>query len=388
MTAKRMYSHSGKLPALGLSALIVAGLFTMSGCSHVAPYYRHSPGQAAPEGSPLRYRLLLLGDAGAPREDEPTLKVLTEWASRAPDRSMVIFLGDNVYDHGMPLENSPMRAEMERRLQSQIDVIANSGARGFFVAGNHDWHQGLPGVIRQSEYIRASLRREDAFLPRAGCVGPVKLDVEHLRIIALDTDIWLNPDTEPLADCPQRDLQASLSALKEMVNTARDRHVIVVAHHPLDTHGIHGGFYDWRYHIFPLRDWHDWMWLPLPIVGSLYPLLRWHAVRHFEETNSDTYKEMQAAFREAFTRKKPLLYAAGHDHNLQVLEGNSASYILVSGAGIDSRLSCVTHGDNTLFAHLHTGFLVVDFLQSGRVWLYVVEPGDTEIVFSLELDTQ
>lgn len=384
-TTPRLGNRS--LPLVVLSASLLLGTALMSGCSHVAPYYRHSPGTAAPEDASLRYRLLLLGDAGAPREDEPTLALLTEWASRDPGKSMVIFLGDNVYDHGMPPDGSPERGEMERRLQAQVDVIADSGARGFFVAGNHDWHQGLPGLVRQSEYIRASLGREDAFLPRAGCVGPVQVDVEHLRIIALDTDIWLNPDTEPLADCPHPDLQASLSSLKEMLGTAGDRHVIVVAHHPLDTHGIHGGFYDWRYHIFPLRDWHSWMWLPLPIVGSLYPLLRWHAVRHFEETNSDTYKEMQAAYREAFTRKKPLLYAAGHDHNLQVLEGDSAGYILVSGAGIDSRLSCVTHGDNTLFAHLHTGFMVVDFLQSGRVWLYVVEPGDTEIIFSLELDT-
>jgi hypothetical protein len=301
---------------------------------------------------------------------------------------MIVFLGDNIYDNGMPLEGSPLRSEMEGRIHAQIDVIANSGAQGFFVAGNHDWYYGLPGLIRQSEYIQQSLGREDAFLPRAGCVGPVKVDVEHLRIIALDTDIWVNPEIEPLADCPQKDLQASRTALAEMLSTAEDRHVIVVAHHPLDTHGIHGGFYDWRYHIFPLREWKDWMWLPLPIVGSLYPLLRWHAVRHFEDTNSDSYQAMQAAFREAFGNGKPLIYAAGHDHTLQVMQGSSVEYILVSGAGIDSRLSCVTHGDNTLFAHLHTGFMVVDFLRDGRVWLYVVEPGETEIVFSLELETK
>lgn len=388
MKTAKFHLRCGTPRTTVLLVSLLIGLFSISGCSHVAPYYRYSPGPAAPADSSLRCRLLFIGDAGAPREDEPTLALLTEWASQDPEKSMIVFLGDNVYDHGMPEPDGPQRAEMERRIQAQIDVITNSGAEGFFVAGNHDWHQGLPGLIRQSEYIRASLGREDAFLPRAGCVGPVKLDVENLRVIALDTDIWLNPDLEPLSDCPQQDLQASLSTLEEMLSTAGERHVIVVAHHPLDTHGIHGGFYDWKYHIFPLRDWKDWMWLPLPIVGSLYALVRWHAVRHFEETNSDEYREMQAEFREAFTRKKPLLYAAGHDHNLQVLEGNSASYILVSGAGIDSRLSCVTHGDNTLFAHLHTGFMVVDFLQDGRVWLYVVEPGATEIVYSLELETR
>ncbi len=371
--------------------IIAFSLAAATGCSHVKPFYRDGHptlNQSVPASETIRYRLLLLGDAGAPRINEPNLLLLTRWACEIPARTMVIFLGDNVYPDGMPPLEAAERAEGERRLQAQIDVIRESGAEGFFLAGNHDWVQGLAGLQRQAEFAQAQLGRDDAFLPRPGCVGPMVLDRENLRIIALDTDIWLNPRLDPEEGCPCGDLDESLNRLKDLLRTAGERHVVVVGHHPLDTHGIHGGFYDWKDHLFPLRVVKKWMWLPLPIIGSLYPILRWNVGKHFEELNSDTYRNMIQKFGEAFSIKKPLLNAGGHDHSLQVLGGDSVGSILVSGAGIDSRLSTVTNRKNTLFAHLHTGFMAVDFREDGSVWLSVVEPGPDEVVFRLRLDTR
>ncbi len=380
-----------RIRPLSILLIIALGMAVTSGCSHIKPFYRDGPAPPDHTGhssESLRYRLLLLGDAGAPRDDEPTLILLTKWAREAPARTMVIFLGDNVYNNGMPPKEAPDRGEMERRLQIQIDVIKDSGAAGFFLAGNHDWEQGHAGLQRQADYIRSQLGRMDGFLPRPGCVGPVKLDVANLRIIALDTDIWLNPELSPLGDCPRQGLDESLEELKDLLNTSGDRHVVVVSHHPLDTHGIHGGFFDWKDHLFPLRFLKSWMWLPLPVIGSLYPILRWNVGRHFEELNSSSYRNMIGRFGEAFAIKKPLLNAGGHDHSLQVMEGDTVGTILVSGAGIDSRLTTVTNSENTLFAHLHSGFMAVDFLEDGSSWLSVVEPGPKEVVFSLRLDTR
>ena len=75
-----------------------------------------------------------------------------------------------------------------------------------------------------------------------------------------------------------------------------------------------------------------------------------------------------------------LIYAAGHDHSLQVLKGCTADYLLVSGAGSHNKLSAVTSGKNTFFSDKATGFMVVDFLENGKVLLRVVE-SDKEVVF-------
>ena len=41
----------------------------------------------------------------------------------------------------------------------------------------------------------------------------------------------------------------------------------------------------------------------------------------------------------------------------------------------------VTNGDNTLFAHQHTGFMSIDFLMDERILLRVVEPIGEKVVF-------
>ena len=50
--------------------------------------------------------------------------------------------------------------------------------------------------------------------------------------------------------------------------------VIVVGHHPLETYGPHGGFFDWKSHLFPARDIKGWLWVPVPIFGAAYPYWR------------------------------------------------------------------------------------------------------------------
>jgi len=378
-----------RLSHLGCTVAILLTFVFLVGCSHVKPYYRdsvHPDRFPIPEESQIAFRLLFTGDSGAPREDEPTLVKLTQWAGKHPEKTMVIFLGDNVYPDGMPEVEDPWRAEAERRLKGQTDVIKKSGARGFFVAGNHDWRRGLEGMLRQEQFVHQELGAEGTYLPPAGCPGPVYVDLPNLRIIAIDSHYWVHPQEVRLEECGQDDLLDAQNSLKSLLESAGDRHVIMVSHHPIDTYGTHGGFFDWKDHLFPLRHIKSWMWLPLPIVGSLYPLLRWNVSKHPEELNSPEYKAMILQFEEAFQIKKPLIYAGGHDHSLQVFEGGEAAdFILVSGAGIDSKLSTVGHRDSTLFAHLHSGFMSVDFRKDGSVWLYVVEPAEPEIVFTLKL---
>ena len=104
-----------------------------------------------------------------------------------------------------------------------------------------------------------------------------------------------------------------------------------------------------------------------------------------QDTNGEDYTYMINQLNEAFSvpgRKTSLLiYAAGHDHSLQVLKGDRTDYLLVSGAGSYEKRSPVTDGKNTLFAHEHTGFIVIDFLENTNVLLRVVEDGNKEVQF-------
>ena len=382
--------HSNKLWIVAfISFLLFLNLFT--GCSHFKPYYRSSldPAKAPSlEENSLRIRLLLIGDAGQTRENDPVLIKLRDWASKVPEKTTVVFLGDNIYPSGMPDKEDIERGEAERRLLAQIEVIKESGARGFFIPGNHDWKSGLSGLIRQEDFVKHELGEEGTFLPTAGCPGPIKIDVENIRIIVMDTCFWLNKRLKPVDGCPHEDLDASLSTIRTLLETAGERHIVFLGHAPLETRGPHGGFFDWKDHLFPLTYIKNWLWIPLPVIGSLYPLLRGNVVGYNEDLSSSVYKTMVKQLKEVFAVRKPLIYAAGHEHSLQVLEGKDAvGYILVSGAGSISKLTPVGHGENTLFAHHHLGFMSVDFLKDGSVWIYVIEPGEHDIVFFKRLLT-
>ena len=323
-----LHRHLACWSFLGFFISGMAFLLTNVGCGHITPYYGLDVSWRAvdtPTNAEVRQRILLIGDVG--ESDESVLHTLCQWAKILPDKTLIIFLGDNIYPKGMPdAEDSSARREAERRLRAQVSVVQESGACGLFLPGNHDWAEGsadgLKAVLEQAEYINQKLPRSEdilpqrrcldpmmppvadnvagmgtaMFLPTPGCPGPAKVDLEGVRIIVLDTQWWLHKHQKStemcVADEDKRLLQSLephdaikvvkeivIKKLQEYVNTDRGGEVIVVAHHPLATHGLHGGFYTWQDHLFPLTRLVQWLWIPTPIVGSLYPLGRWHWVR-------------------------------------------------------------------------------------------------------------
>src|SRR2546427_273477 len=129
--------------------------------------------------------------------------------------------------------------------------------------------------------------------------------------------------------------------------------------------GPHGGHFGWQDHVFPLREVKSWLWIPLPLIGSTYPIARESGISS-QDAPSTAYRRMRAALDSAFAGARPLIYAAGHDHALQVITGTSARYELVSGAGTFGHLDRVSALDSTRFARSASGFMRVEFLRDGR----------------------
>lgn len=383
----KFYNRSRFLWSILLLCLIVqVAQLTIAGCSHTSPYYHPDittiEKQDIETENTLQYRILLIGDAGEPKQDEPVLKILHLWTKKAPEKTTVIFLGDNMYPDGMTEQK---QHEAPTRLGPQIEVIKSTETHGLFIPGNHDWTDGKKvghrALLAQEAYINDALTRYPKFLPQGGTPGPVMLELPEsapvVRIIVLDTQWWLYQHEKPM-----KTTERVIAELSTMLDT--ELPVIVVGHHPLQSYGLHGGFFDWKAHLFPGRLVHKWLWVPVPIVGSLYPLVRWHVVKSDQDMNGTRYKYMAAQLNAALSsrRKSPLLiYASGHEHSLQVLKGDVTDYLLVSGLGSSEKATEVSHGDNTLFAHQHSGFMALDFLANGEILLRVVEPADTEVVF-------
>lgn len=325
--------------------------------------------------------LYLIGDAGAPAQGrpEPVLAALRRELERDPERSFAVFLGDNVYPRGLVAPGHPERAESERRLREQVVAARESSAGFLFVPGNHDWDRhgedGWNAVKRQAAYVLEHGGPKAHFEPRGGCPGPVPLPVgERLLLVALDTHWWLHPGAkpkEPADGCAAVTPDEVVAALREVVASAGGRQVVVVAHHPLLSGGGHGGHFDWKDHVFPLREIKRWLWLPLPVIGSAYPLAR-QGGAYAQDLTSGPYRRMIEALRPALAATRPLAWAAGHEHNLQVLAGNDVRHVLVSGAGIFGHTKEPQRIPEMRFLSGEPGFLRLEILRDGTARLTVL----------------
>ena len=373
-----------------LALIVQVVQLTFIGCSHISPYYHPdipaNERQDIATESALHYRILLLGDGGQPTQDEPVLKTLQAWAEKAPEKTTIVFLGDNMYPDGMTEQR---KHEAPARLGPQLEVVKSADTHGLFIPGNHDWtsgkEEGYHALLAQEQYINDNLTQEPKFLPKGGNPGPVMLELPMphpvLRLIVLDTQWWLHQHEKPL-----KETEAIIEELKNMLDT--ELPVLVVGHHPLQSYGVHGGFFDWKAHLFPVRIANKGLWVPVPIVGSLYPLVRWYVVKSDQDLSGTLNKYMVAQLNNTFSMSKKtslLIYASGHEHSLQVLKGHVTDYLLVSGLASSEKATEVSHGDNTLFAHQHTGFMAIDYLTDSRVLLRVIEPAEKEVQLHLWL---
>lgn len=408
--------------------LALALAFEVAGCVYAKPYAT-VPRARQPEPvseARIDHRLLLVGDAGdVDPAGEPALQLLRDIVREMPDRTTVVFLGDNIYERGMP-DPEPMvldqaaqaanvllpkvfdsRREAERCLDAQIDAVRGTVARAIFLPGNHDWDPFQPGgwrrVLNQEAFLRErSLANVDvAMLPGGGCPGPVAVPLgETGTLVVLDTQWFLElrpgarpgPDDNPTG-CRHLTEKDVAEALVAELRKARSegRWAIVAGHHPLNSAGPHGGYADPLTHVFPMRFLRHYVpfyleWLPMPVLGTLAVYVRGNFSPSPQDSSNEANEDMRFVLRSAMAAAEKqgaptLAYVAGHDHSLQVFQtAVGPRYSLVSGLGATSRTSGVGATHNTLFAHsnpLHPGFMKVDFLHDGNVRLAVVEADRT-----------
>ncbi len=325
--------------------------------------------------------LVLIGDAGEPAlKGESVMDALAGELARDPSRTAVLFLGDNLYPSGLGPVGTRERAEQERRLDKQVEVVRASGALGIFVPGNHDWagekEDGWNAIRREGERIDAVGAPSVEMLPKGGCPGPAVRDVgATLRLVLLDTQWWLHAFAKPRdpdSSCAQDSEAEVLAALNDALQTAGTRHVVVAAHHPLASGGPHGGYFTLKQHLFPLTELKKSLWIPLPIIGSIYPLAR-QAGHTPQDLSSAENTHMRNALETVLKEHPPLVFAAGHEHTLQVLGGTSARHLLVSGAGIYDHESSVKKLPQTRYASGSAGFMRLEVERAGRVRLAVIE---------------
>ncbi|WP_373399482.1 metallophosphoesterase [Algoriphagus halophilus] len=289
----------------------------------------------------LKFRLYLIGDAGElENEHHPVVEKVKQKALSEPNVSThILYLGDNIYPLGMPSISDEDRPEAEAILKTQLDLFSSISGKIWMVPGNHDWKKGKSEgwnrVLYAEEYIEDNYSSEKVNLvPSGGCPGPyiTLLDSETL-LIAFDSQWWLHSKDKPgvESDCEFKTEEEILASLAYTLEENQDKTIVFAMHHPMRAYGPHNGAYSWKDHLFPLTAASENLYIPLPIVGSIYPLYRsWFG--DIQDIPHPKYEAMIKALDRLFDSHPNVIQVAGHEHGLFYTKEGNTHYV-VSGAG-------------------------------------------------------
>ncbi|MFT7034440.1 MAG: hypothetical protein ACJA2S_002954 [Cyclobacteriaceae bacterium] len=317
----------------------------------------------------FKHIVYLIGNTGTPENAPYNFKLLKEQLSKAPKDASLIFLGDILYPNGMPSTNHPKRKIQEAKLIPQLDLIKSFKGKSFMVPGDRDWHKGGANgwdhIRFEEEFIEDYLDDEDVFLPKAGYPGPVEVKLDKgVYLILFDFQWMIHRWNKPLQDHPLETHNEFdvLVEISDLLEKHKNHHVILASHHPIISYGAYGGNFSFKQHVFPLTDVDKSLYLPLPGVGSLYPIFRSTAGGRQDIANPK-YKSISLALEELLKQYDNAVYVAGHEESLQHIKKEGVNYI-VSGTG--SQASFVKKGKYSEFASSRTGFSKINYSKSGQ----------------------
>ncbi|MEJ7559461.1 MAG: metallophosphoesterase [Pedobacter sp.] len=332
-------------------------------------------------------RLILIGDAG--ELDIQQDGVVNHAAGNViQGKTTVFYLGDNIYPRGMGLPGSKEETETKAIITSQFKPFQALEAPVYFIPGNHDWDKsgplGLEKIQRQGAFLKEQQDSMLGLVPLNGCPGPVEIPLsENLVVLAFDSEWWLFPydKTNPkgVCDCDTED--QVIARFQTLLEKNRGKTIVLASHHPFQTYGSHGGYFSWKDHIFPFTAINHNLYIPLPVIGSLYPLMR-TVFKNPEDQGHLSYKKMIVKIDAVFKGYDKVIHIAGHDHGLQFIKNEQVQ--VVSGSG--AKHSYVGKGKDALYASTKPGYVIMDKLINNyvRFTYYAQTDGKFEKVFYTE----
>jgi hypothetical protein len=318
----------------------------------------------------VKTRVILVGDAGELIKGQASVLDAIKKNIKLDKKTVVVYLGDNLYDHGLPHETYSRYLDIKAALDSQLNLLKGTQAKGYMIPGNHDWEnggaRGYETVRRQQAYVDLYSNGKVEFFPKEGCPGPVEVELgDDIVLVMMDSQWWIHQNDKPgvESDCEYKTEDEVISELEDILNKNYKKLVLLATHHPFKSNGPHGGYFTWKQHIFPFTEMRENLYIPLPIIGSAYPIAR-SVFGTPQDIKHPSYTNMINRMMEAVKTHPHVIMVAGHEHALQLLKDSSYNYI-ISGSGCKtSRLSPVRKAE---FTARSLGFVTLDVLRNKNV---------------------
>lgn len=313
-------------------------------------------------------RIVLIGDAGQLTNGKHPVVDAVKKLIKMDKKTSVFFLGDNLYRFGLPDDQASNYLTARAVLDSQLAVADGTPAKVYMIPGNHDWESGKAGgyeaIIRQQLYVDFHGNKNIKYYPEDGCPGPVEVDLGgNVVMILFDSQWWIHPYDKPgiESDCSFKTKDQLVAQIADIAARNSKKLIILACHHPFKSNGVHGGLFTIKQHIFPFTDIIQNAYIPLPVLGSIYPIVR-SVFGTPQDIRHPNYADMIDKISTALKAVAPnLIFVSGHEHNLQHIKDSSYNYIVSGGGCKDQRVS---KSRKSLFTTPSMGFSVLEISKN------------------------
>jgi hypothetical protein len=344
----------------------------------------------AAQNDSISQRIVLIGDAGQLTDGRQPVVDAARRLVTFDKKTTVLFLGDNLYKNGLPDNRASNYATARAVLDSQLSIAEGTPSKVYMIPGNHDWENGsrtgYDAIIREQLYVDFLGIPNVKFFPEDGCPGPVEISLGNdVTIILFDSQWWIHPFDKPEieSDCGAKTKEELVSQISEIASRNAKKLVILACHHPFKSNGIHGGFFTLKQHIFPFTDIKPNAYIPLPVIGSIYPIVR-SVFGTPQDLRHPNYANMISEISTAIKASAPnVLFVSGHEHNLQHIKDSSYNYIISGGGCKTGRTS---PSKRALFSSQAFGFALLEVYKNKNVHLTFYTVNDTaKLAYSADL---
>ena len=369
-----------------LSTVMMLGIATFVSGQYIQdPSSNQTTTNLPTEG--VHHRVYMIGDAGGLDDKEARKNYVFEAAHRrinadAAEKS-IVYLGDNIYNAGLQEETAPSRKLEENIIQAHLDLVKGNNAKMYILPGNHDWNNnkagGLAAIKRQENYIKDHRidKKRVKFYPKNGCGDPevVKISKDLVYVI-FDSQWWVHDwssEDKINEGCKVKSRREFIDLMKDIIIEHKNDQILFFLHHPMVSNGNHGGNFSAKDHLFPLSKINKNLLVPMPFLGSIYPMYRQLGGSNQDNTYKlikELHKSMESVVRGYDAAQT--MFISGHDHLLQhsveqFIFQKSPIHYVISGSGY--KKDYVANGLGASFAHSERGYSVLHIYEDGSTWL-------------------
>lgn len=305
------------------------------------------------------YSLFLTGNAGNSLNDKatPSLQNLKKRLDKASKNSSLLFLGDTSY----PLDGfGQNRQKAEEKITKQLELTPSFPGKVFFIPGDYDWKNGIPGLIAQEQFIAAYKKKKSQLLPQNACGMEFVSLSDDVELIVMDSQWFMEDwDAQPEINkgCFIKTREQFLEVLNKHLLENQEKTVLLAMHHPLMSNGVYGGQYSFNHQLYPFENN-----IPLPIAGSFVNLFRKASGYNKNDLQNIRYREMTNQIQSVVQKYNHVVVVSGHEQNLQYIK-NAGIQQIISGAGAYKSPARAVHAND--FSYGGYGYVVFDVYGNG-----------------------